>query len=110
MWLAMRAPPNAAAVVVMTVMPTWTVAKKRSGSARNVATVFAPTRSASTSCCSRVCRNDTMAISAPANTPFTTMRARMTISSVRIMSVRSQAKLRRRHHRGKARLGFAAPL
>ena len=81
----MRAPPKAAAVVVTTVMPTWTVAKNRSGSARSVSTVLAPTRPESTSCCSRVFRSETMAISAPANTPLTAMSARMTKSSVRIM-------------------------
>jgi hypothetical protein len=61
------------------------VAKNRSGSARSAATVLAPTRFASTSCCSRVCRNETMAISAPAKTPFATTSARMMISSLTIM-------------------------
>ena len=80
----MREPPNAAAVVATTVMPIWTVARNRSGSARSAATVWAPTRFSSTSWATRVRRSETIAISAPANTPFASVRARMTISSVKM--------------------------
>lgn len=65
-------------------MPIWTVAMNRSGSARSAATVCAPRRFSSTSWASRVRRIDTIAISAPANTPFAIVSASMTTSSVRM--------------------------
>ena len=46
----MREPPKAAAVVLMTVIPTDTVARNRSGCARSAASAWARGRFSSSSC------------------------------------------------------------
>ena len=81
---ARAAPPNAAAVAPTTVIPTWTVARNRSGSSRSRFTARADERPSSTSWASRVLRSEMIAISAPAKTPFASTSARMIAISTRI--------------------------
>ena len=78
-------PPKAAAVVPTTVMPTWTVARKTSGCARSAASACAPDGFLRSSCCSRVRRTDTIAISAPDSAPLTSTRAMITPISVKMV-------------------------
>jgi hypothetical protein len=80
----MEAPPKAAAVAETTVIPTWTVARKRSGWSRSRWTATALPRPASISVASRVRRTATTEISAAAKTALAPMRARMTSSSWRM--------------------------
>jgi hypothetical protein len=71
------APPNVAAAVPTTVRPICSVARNRSGRSRSDCTASArlsPRRMYSES---RVLRTDRSAISAPANIPLPTIRARM---------------------------------
>jgi hypothetical protein len=71
----MVAPPNAAAVAPMTVIPIWTVARKRSGCSRSVSAARAAPLPPSTSPRSRVARSAMIAISAPAKNAFARMSA-----------------------------------
>jgi len=84
MWRASDAPPNAAAVAPITVMPIWTVARNCSGASRSRFTARADERPSSTSCASRVFLSAMTAISAPEKTPFARTSATTMASSTRI--------------------------
>jgi hypothetical protein len=81
---AMAAPPNAPASVPTSVMPTCTVARKRSGLSASSSARRAVWSPASARCCSRDLRAETRAISLMANTPFATSSSRTTRTSVPI--------------------------
>src|SRR5215510_4449972 len=73
----------------MTVAPTCTVARKRSGFSRRLCSARAPRRPDSMSSCTRDERTVTTAISAPASRPLARIRPRMIHSSplIRLRSV-----------------------
>jgi hypothetical protein len=83
-WRARVEPAKAPAVVPITVMPTWTVARKRSGLFLNAWADRAQGTPRSTNSMSWVLRIETMAISAPERMPFRRIRIAMTLASRRM--------------------------
>src|SRR4051812_12147148 len=65
----------------MRVIPIWTVERKRPGSAARSSAVWAPRRFALAIALRRGLREETIASSAIANTPFRAMSSRMTTTS-----------------------------
>lgn len=106
------APPNAPARMPTSVMPIWTVDRKRLGSCANASAFAAAREPSSDNFCRRALREETTEISAIAKTPFASSRQNtMTIFQQDIVHEWEKVRFRETQtpRRQPGRIGFSAP-